>query len=545
MSSEDFYSKFKELGFLYSKEQIYNLFISLKTKPFVILSGISGSGKSKIIELFAEILSENNEQYELVPVKPNWRDNRNVFGYHNLVNDTYAITPILKLILKAHTNPEKPYFLILDEMNLAKVEQYFADFLSLIETRRYVPSSSIGTVTDLKSVFSFPTGTKLSEAIVMSCLDMNPENDIKPVSDYRDNIFSELWKELFYGGKSENWTAQYRSELNQKDASGVPSRLAGKLFDGGSGSYKLKDYDTLDSPLKDEFDSIKKKYESIKGQFYDIIQQSIQLHSTSVLKSNDSNPDYTTGDKFVQGTAPNYSYYVPQEIKIPLNLFVVGTVNVDETTHMFSPKVLDRSNVIEMNEVNLEHILQKNLYANNDSLNDDNYFFNADLPALKINLSNTNHIIEMESKFSSQFEDIFKINDTLKKYNKHFGYRVFNEISNYCLNATNQSSVSNINIATDIQILQKILPKLHGSTEQLFNPLMSTLSLCLLNDSNNLSEKLEYSEDDFETVLSELDSKLGENNEQLISLFKYPRSAKKIIKMIRNLMYNGFTSYIE
>ncbi|MCH4551978.1 McrB family protein [Aestuariibaculum lutulentum] len=544
MTSEDFYTKFKEKGFLYSKEQIYNLFISLQTKPFVILSGISGSGKSKIIEIFAEILSENDSQYELVPVKPNWRDNRNVFGYHNLVNDTYSITPILKLILKAHSNPDKPYFLILDEMNLAKVEQYFADFLSLIETRRYTPSS-IGTISDLKSVFSFPAGTSLSEAIIMSCLHINPNNVAMSIGDYRSDIFSTLWKETFFNGDPANWTPQYRTEINQKDSSSLPSRLAGKLLEGSDGSYKLKNYDTLDSASQVAFDSIKTTYESIKSQFFDIKQHSIQLHSNSVLKSNDSLPAYNSGDAFVQGSYPNYSYYVPQEIEIPLNLFVVGTVNVDETTHMFSPKVLDRSNVIEMNEVNLESILNKPEYSNNDNLADDNYFFATDIAPLKINLSHTAHVIEFESQFKTQFDDIFKINESLKKYNKHFGYRVFNEVSNYCLNAISQSSSANITVATDIQILQKILPKLHGSAEQLFNPLMSILSLCLSNDSNNLSAQSEYTEEEFENILNDLNNGPGENNEQLNSLFKYPRTAKKIIRMIQNLMYNGFTSFIE
>ncbi|GFD80402.1 hypothetical protein KUL118_32640 [Tenacibaculum sp. KUL118] len=544
MSAEDFYNQFKEKGFYYSKEQIYNLYTSLKTKPFVILSGISGSGKSKIIEIFAEILSENDDQYELVPVKPNWRDNRNVFGYHNLVNDTYSITPILKLILRAKANPEKPYFLILDEMNLAKVEQYFADFLSLIETRRYTTNPDSGTLKDLKSVFTFPSGTKLSEAIVMSAFDMNKNNELKTVAEYRENRFSKLWREQFSTSSDDSWKPQFRTELNQKD-SGASSRLAGKLFDGGSGSYQLKDYATLDKPLQEEFDSIKKKYESVKSSFFDIKQQSIQLHSNSVLKSNNSLPAYNTGDSFVQGTYPNHSYYVPQEIEIPLNLFVVGTVNVDETTHMFSPKVLDRSNVIEMNEVNLESILNKTEYSNNDNLSDDNYFFATDVPPLQMNLSNTAHVIEFESKFKTQFDDIFKINESLKKYNKHFGYRVFNEVSNYCLNAINQSSDANITIATDTQILQKILPKLHGSTEQLFNPLMSILSFCLSNDSNSLSAKSEYTEDEFENILKDLNNESGVNNEQLNSLFKYPRTAKKIISMIQNLMYNGFTSFIE
>jgi hypothetical protein len=544
MTSENFHLEFKKRGFVYSKEQIFNLFVSLQTKPFVILSGISGSGKSKIIEIFAEILSENDDQFELVPVKPNWRDNRNVFGYHNLVNDTYSITPILKLILRAYENPDKPYFLILDEMNLAKVEQYFADFLSLIETRRYLPSSD-GTITDLKDIFSFPEGTSLSEAIIMSCLNTNPNNDIMPIGNYRADIFSTLWNETFSKGEPSSWTPQYRTEINQKDSSGLPSRLAGKLLEGSDGNYKLKDYDTLDSASKAAFDSIKATYDKIRTQLFEIKQHSIQLHSTSILKSNDLLPALETGDPLVQGTYPNYSYYVPQEIEIPLNLFVVGTVNVDETTHMFSPKVLDRSNVIEMNELNLDYILSKPEYSNNDNLTDDNFFFINDIPLLRINLSNSAHIIEMENKFKTQFDDIFKINESLKKYNKHFGYRVFNEISNFCINATNLSSIDNIATATDIQILQKILPKLHGSTEQLFNPLMSILSLCLLDDPDELSKKLNYTEDDFDNIINNLNAIQENYNKQLKEIFKYPRTAKKIIRMIQNLMYNGFTSFIE
>jgi energy-coupling factor transporter ATP-binding protein EcfA2 len=541
MTGSELINLFKAKGFNYSKEQIFNLYIALLCKPFVILSGISGSGKSKIIEILAEICSKaNKDQFELIPVKPNWRDSRFIFGFHNLVNGSYNSTPILNLIIRASENPSKPYFLILDEMNLAKVEHYFADFLSLMETRRYSNDISNINYDYFKNNFSYPAGTKLSEAIVMSCLHANPTNELLAIQTYREDIFSLRWEEQFSGGNS--WTAQFRSELNQKDDQNKPQRLAGKLFQGSDGYYQLRDRDTLPADLQQIYDEIKNKYDIINTSLNKIVQQKIVLHDKGVLKTDLTMNDYSKGMSLVN-VNDSKKYYIPSEIELPLNLFIVGTVNMDETTHNFSPKVLDRANVIEMNEINVFEITQRNEHVDNESISNDNYFFSNLVPDLKVNVSTIQHTKRFNDFHKKAFDDLFDINKTLKKINRHFGYRVYNEISNYVLKAVEFSDNSNVEVATDLQILQKILPKLNGSAEQLFNPLMSIFVICF-NESKLpqlLKGKILFEEKDFHTNINFMENP----DFNYIDYFKYPRSAKKLFHMISDLLSSGFTSFIQ
>lgn len=115
---------------------------SLLAKPFVILTGNSGTGKTRISKRFAKYLEVRDEDGEpnwlLVPVGADWTDNTKALGFFNPLADggkgTYEETGILKLIKRANAHPDVPYFLILDEMNLSHVERYFADFLSHMET---------------------------------------------------------------------------------------------------------------------------------------------------------------------------------------------------------------------------------------------------------------------------------------------------------------------------------------------------------------------------------------------------------------------------
>lgn len=115
---------------------------SLLAKPFVILTGNSGTGKTRISRMFAnylEVRSEDNEKnWVLVPVGADWTDNTKVLGFYNPLADEgkgkYEKTEILRLIERANVNRSIPYFIILDEMNLSHVERYFSDFLSHMET---------------------------------------------------------------------------------------------------------------------------------------------------------------------------------------------------------------------------------------------------------------------------------------------------------------------------------------------------------------------------------------------------------------------------
>lgn len=145
--------------------QEYSYIAAIKTKPFLILGGFSGTGKSqKVKELaFATCpcdgvlnCSETTPgNYLLVSVKPNWHDATDITGFRSSVNKNYYVTDFMRFLVKAMQHPEVPFFVCLDEMNLAPVEEYFADFLSVIESRKKKKDGTI--VTDAlvpASVFS-------------------------------------------------------------------------------------------------------------------------------------------------------------------------------------------------------------------------------------------------------------------------------------------------------------------------------------------------------------------------------------------------------
>ena len=128
---------------------------AIKSKPFLLLAGISGTGKSRIVRELAracweegtdEYKAQKPKNFQMVQVKPNWHDSSDLIGYVSRVSGKaeYVTGEFLKFIAKAWEDTETPYFLCLDEMNLAPVEQYFAEYLSVIESRK---SHEDGTVT--------------------------------------------------------------------------------------------------------------------------------------------------------------------------------------------------------------------------------------------------------------------------------------------------------------------------------------------------------------------------------------------------------------
>lgn len=132
-----------------------DIIMAIKTKPFLLLAGISGTGKSRIVRELAracwdedstEYKAQKPKNFEMIQVKPNWHDSTELMGYVSRVSGSpiYVIGDFLRFITKAWENLDVPHFLCLDEMNLAPVEQYFAEFLSVIESRK---SNEDGTIT--------------------------------------------------------------------------------------------------------------------------------------------------------------------------------------------------------------------------------------------------------------------------------------------------------------------------------------------------------------------------------------------------------------
>ena len=146
------------------KTSYYRPYITaIKSKPFLLLAGISGTGKSRIVrELARSCWEEGTEEYkahkpmnfEMVQVKPNWHDSSELIGYVSRLSGKpeFIVGDFLKFVAKAWENIEIPYFLCLDEMNLAPVEQYFAEYLSVIESRKFQDDGTVMTDAIFKKV---------------------------------------------------------------------------------------------------------------------------------------------------------------------------------------------------------------------------------------------------------------------------------------------------------------------------------------------------------------------------------------------------------
>ena len=237
------------------------------------------------------------------------------------------------------------------------------------------------------------------------------------------------------------------------------------------------------------------------------------------LHSSKSNLNITDGDK---GAA---SIEVPSTLNWPKNLFVVGTVNIDETTYMFSPKVLDRANAIEfkVSETEIKEFL--------DTPNE------IDLTQLEFKGANTAaSFIEIAKNKEFETIDTDSLNKTLvnffaelKKTGAEFGYRTGMEIHRLYqqLSVINKKVSENDKI--DIAVMQKLLPKLHGSRRKLYPILITLAKLCVSEGD----VKKDFLDNKDELVFKE--------NTTVI----YPLSLEKITRMYKGAIDNGFASYAE
>lgn len=383
------YEYFKNRNFRFSNETITSYVLALQTKPFVILTGISGTGKTKIAQVFAAYVTQELEEdtkksrVAFVSVRPDWMDNRGLLGYFNPITGKYQATPVLRLLLLARDNPGQPHFVILDEMNLAKVEYYFSDFLSVMESR------------------------------------------------------------------------------------------------------------TTDKPDGEP----------------------LQLH--------DNGEDTEAED----GLTPR----IPCRLSIPSNVFFAGTVNVDETTYMFSPKVLDRTNVIEFNEVDLPGY---------DGITSNGSGFTLKEPKVREHFQNEQHRTHCNKAdfdgYTAMLEKeqsrdlLAELYQILRPHHLHFGYRVINEISRFVVLASEQISNFDLQTALDIQFLQKVLPKLHGTKGKLQQPLSEIFKFCYSNKGGREPNK------------ENLRRAMAFDSEAL-----FPRTAQKVARMLHDLDQQGYTSFIQ
>jgi 5-methylcytosine-specific restriction endonuclease McrBC GTP-binding regulatory subunit McrB len=201
------------------------------------------------------------------------------------------------------------------------------------------------------------------------------------------------------------------------------------------------------------------------------------------------------------------------DLKLPNNLYMIGTVNMDETTHPFSKKVLDRANTIEFNRVELGNLAFLNDTDEADPVVVGHESFASKYLHLKEAYQENTTLVESVTR------ELVRINESLQKINAHVGYRVRDEICFYMV-YNQQGKLMDFEEALDHCILQKVLPRIAGSDTEVDQ---------LLRELYQHFTNKQY-EDDPDLVALDLKSA------------KYPHSAAKVAEMLRRLV-DGFTSF--
>lgn len=434
----------------------WNYLSALKTKPFMLLAGISGTGKSRIVREFAfkscpDYLRDKDGttpgNYCMIEVKPNWHDSTELLGYWSNINKRYMFTKFVKFLVKAKMFPEVPFFVCLDEMNLAPVEQYFAEFLSVLETRRLIK---------------------------------NGEGE--------DEVVSGVLVDKEYFAKL-----------------GTLNSTSGTL-----------------GTLKTDRDIYFKLFD---------IQDKVEMEKVE----NDSDSLLTEG------------------LTLPENVFIVGTVNMDDTTHQFSRKVIDRAMTIEMNGGALADIFKNNsdlTYADEPMTMDDmksRYITASEVLEKCYAVVNNQEISDYiqgkgEEGLPQRLEEINKV---LRGTPFTVSYRVMNELTIYLAvlldkavedgtEVTTDNFKPYVEEAIDKILLMKILPRVEGDDE-MFRISDDERNLYGLNnqvDENGISH--EYTKLDW---LREIAPQHTAEDEQ-----KY-MAVDKLKEMIGRLNRQSFTRY--
>ncbi|PSL25746.1 uncharacterized protein DUF3578 [Dyadobacter jiangsuensis] len=337
---------------------------ALIAKPFVILTGLSGAGKTRLAHAFAQWLCETEEQVCLVPVGADWTNREPLLGFPNALEPGQYVKPesgVVDLLMSAEINADKPYFLILDEMNLSHVERYFADFLSGME-------------------------------------------------------------------------------------SGEPIRL----HNGAAGA-------------------------------------------------------------------------VPPRVRISPNLFMIGTVNIDETTYMFSPKVLDRASVIEfsISKEEMQAFLQSERQTDACNLVGNGVEAAEAFVAMACNSM-------PDSPARSQLTDeMLALFEILKPAGAEFGYRSAAEILRFAGVINQLGAKWPMRKVMDAALMQKLLPKIYGSRRKL-EPVLKALGKRCVADPELLDDYL-----------------AGKKDLSGPEAVHYPAALAKIRRIYRNLIDHGFASFAE
>lgn len=209
-------------GFFYKKTVLRDFLALIRTNDLIVLAGDSGTGKSSLCRVFADAVGGESI---VIPVKPNWTSNEDLMGYYNPIEHKYLATPFLDALRRAENEPYKLFIICLDEMNIARVEYYFADFLSLLEERSKTPIFDLFTPSDLKAL-----RTELSNFITLAELS-GLKTDSQSKSTFIDLLKNESSRNQFIQmcgiGEAES-LLKYHGHLKSRlqNSLEIPNKIA-------------------------------------------------------------------------------------------------------------------------------------------------------------------------------------------------------------------------------------------------------------------------------------------------------------------------------
>lgn len=359
---------------------------AIRTKPFLLLAGISGTGKSRIVRELAfkscpKYLQDKDGttpgNYCMIEVKPNWHDSTELLGYYSNLSNGYQFKKFVKFLVKAKLNPNVPFFICLDEMNLAPVEHYFAEILSILETRKH-PKKKDSDEVDMDVI---KTGTIVESQYFKRITWTDKDGALHQKADMSDKD----WYEFFF------------------------------------------DMSTMSEDEKKQI---------AKYQYERTLQN--------------------------------------EGLTLPDNVIIIGTVNMDDTTHQFSRKVIDRAMTIEMNGGKLS-----DMYGGSKDLE---YLDETEQEkwqkAFVQRYVTADEVLKKHSEVADKIIEevpgkLENINKALKGTPFEVSYRVLNEltimIGVLLDDPTEEGDIDSIiDKALDRIMLMKILPRIEGDAD-MFN----------------------------------------------------------------------------
>lgn len=490
--------------------QEWLLLLSLLTKPFSILYWVSWTWKSRVVkELWRKMYWENYTNYfykEAVP--PNWFDETEILWRYNEI-EKYKEGSFIKVLEKAIKDTKNQYVYLLDEMNLSHIEQYFAQYLSAIEDLNNwnalinVWEKSNYIIWSIDWI-NFEKYNKEKDYLIKYYL--NFENFEKLSFTNNKKIINSINKVNYswnYNGKKLKWVSLKWEILSFSSNRKLYNFLIQYLIDNYFDNLEtIQEYKNIISRNKEDltyWDYAIEEYnwffyannfstnETIKHLFDLINKYAEWINNDDILLLTDE-VELLEQEWYINNL--NKIDVIWKSLKLPKNLFVVWTINLDETTKSISPKVVDRANLIEFNDLDNFLFIEDNNKYDLDFLNNinlSNFLFN-DFIELRTKIINNSNEEDLESlvKLDKKTKKLLnRFYQFLKIFKLHFSYRTLKEIIIFI--AIWKKLWLNEDQLFDLAIMQKILPKLNWVIDYSFK-------LYTLKDQKLLSYDLSLSD---------------------------------------------------